>query len=70
MPSRRDRNEVISASLQMLGEFQDALDCWIRNDVCGRYAELRCAPSRAVSLDEAFARFEAKHRAALFKAEQ
>lgn len=64
----QDRNEVIHAGLQMLEEFESGLDRWIENEIPGRYAELQRDPSSAVSIDDAFARFESKHRADLAKA--
>lgn len=44
------------------------LQRWIGREIPGRYAELQRNPSSAVSLEDAFTRFEAKHRAALAEA--
>jgi len=63
-----DRNEVIHAGLQMLEEFEHGLERWIGEEIPSRYAELQRDPAKAVSLDDAFARFETKHRASLSKA--
>ncbi|MEF0944052.1 type II toxin-antitoxin system ParD family antitoxin [Rhizobium sp. BR 362] len=62
-----DRNEVIHAGLRMLEEFEDGLERWIHDEIPGRYAELQRDPSKAVSFEDARARFESKHRDALAK---
>ncbi|MBB5574977.1 MULTISPECIES: ribbon-helix-helix domain-containing protein [Rhizobium] len=63
-----DRNEAIHAGLRMLEEFEDGLERWVHDEIPGRYAELQRHPSKAVSFEDARARFENKHRDALAKA--
>lgn len=54
----------------MLGEFRDAHERWLSEEIPGRYAEMQRDPAKAVDLDEARARFENGHRADMVKARQ
>ncbi len=63
-----DRNDVIHAGLQMLAEFEEGLEEWLKDEIPDRHTELKADPSKAVSFDEARARFEKKHQAEMAKA--
>ncbi|MBW6421174.1 type II toxin-antitoxin system ParD family antitoxin [Rhizobium sp. XQZ8] len=56
-------SEVVRAGLRMLEDFEDAREKWLRDEIPGRFAELQSDPAKAVPLDTAFARLEARHKA-------
>lgn len=59
-----DAGEVVSAGLRMLEEAGRAREAWLSEEIPRRYEELQAGSSIGVSLDEAFARLEQRHRAA------
>lgn len=61
-------SEVVRAALRLLEDQEDARERWLNQEIPGRYAELKRDPSKGVSLDDAFTRLEAEHKAHLAKA--
>lgn len=61
-------SEVVRAGLRLLEDQEDARERWLTQEIPSRYADLKRDPSAGVTLDEAFDRLEAEHRAQLAKA--
>ena len=60
-------SEVVRAGLRLLEDQEDARERWLAQEIPSRYADLKRDPSAGVTLDEAFDRLEAEHRAQLAK---
>ncbi|ENN86445.1 hypothetical protein RHSP_09744 [Rhizobium freirei PRF 81] len=61
-------SEVVRAGLRLLEDQEEARERWLNHEIPSRYADLKRYPSASVTLDDAFARLEAEHRAELAKA--
>lgn len=61
-------SEVVRAGLRLLEDQEEARERWLNQEIPARYEELKRDPSKGVSLDDAFARLEAEHKAQLAKA--
>lgn len=54
-------SEVVRAGLRALRERDDAVERWLNNGVAASYDAMKSDPSRAVSVDAAFASVQHKH---------
>jgi antitoxin ParD1/3/4 len=61
-------SEVVRAALRMLEDYEDSRERWLREEIVSRYEEIQRDPSKAVTLESAVSRFEAKHVARMQKA--
>lgn len=61
-------SEVVRAGLRLLEDQEDARERWLTQEIPSRYADLKRDSSTGVTLDDAFDRLEAEHRAQLAKA--
>jgi antitoxin ParD1/3/4 len=61
-------SEVVRAGLRMLEDYEDARERWLREEIPNRYEEVKRDASKAVTLDAAISRFQAKHTAEMKKA--
>jgi antitoxin ParD1/3/4 len=52
----------------MLEDYEDARERWLREEIPNRYEEVKRDASKAVTLDAAISRFQAKHTAEMKKA--
>ena len=55
-------SEVIRAGLRALKEQDDAIERWLREEVAPTYDAMLADPSRALSVDAAFAEIRAHHQ--------
>jgi antitoxin ParD1/3/4 len=54
-------SEVVRAGLRALKERDEAVERWLRGNVAAAYDAMQADPSRALSLDDAFASVRAHH---------
>ena len=55
-------SEVVSDGLRALGEHDEEVERWLREEVAPAYDEHMRDPSRAIPIDEVFAGLEARYR--------
>ncbi|KQY23974.1 type II toxin-antitoxin system ParD family antitoxin [Rhizobium sp. Root482] len=56
-------SEVVRAGLRMLEDFEAARERWLREDIPSRLEDIRQNPEKAIALEDAFSRLEARHQA-------
>lgn len=61
-------SEVVRAGLRMLEDFEAARERWLRDEIPARLEDIRQNPEKAISLEDAFSRLEARHQAQMAKA--
>lgn len=61
-------SEVVRAGLRMLEDFEADREKWLREEIPGRYAELKADPAKGIPLADARAQFERRHAADMAKA--
>ncbi len=58
-------SEVIRAGLRALRERDEAVERWLRGEIAASYDAMKADPTRAVSVDAAFASVRERHTAHL-----
>lgn len=61
-------SQVVGDALRLLEQHEEARERWLLDEIPSRYEELRRNPEKAVPYEQARARFEANHSAAMAKA--
>ena len=61
-------SEVVQAGLEMLEDFDDAHERWLKDEILARLADIAADSSKAIPADEVFGELEMIHQARLAQA--
>lgn len=55
-------SDVVQAGLEMLADFENDQERWLKEEIPARLAEIEADPTTGIAADEVFSRLEVLHR--------